>query len=99
MEGGFSSLKLTKEFYKSETAARIFQKIYGVKEFHFNLDPITVENAIIADRMDMESKIRKKSVGFHSDLIQNTVRQSFKEIFVRSHLQARNVTFNGQGFL
>lgn len=30
--GGFSSLKLTEEFYESATAKRIFRNVYGIKD-------------------------------------------------------------------
>lgn len=45
MAGGFSSLKLTSEFYESDLAARIFRKIYGLRRCQVNLCSYVVVEA------------------------------------------------------
>lgn len=36
-KGGFQSLKLTDDFFQSDTAARIFRNIFGIKKCSVNL--------------------------------------------------------------
>lgn len=45
MAGGFSSLKLTSEFYESDLAARIFRNIYGIRRCRVNLCALVVVEA------------------------------------------------------
>lgn len=47
-KGGFVSLKLTNGFYESETAARIFRKIYGIME----CEVVLSETKPLSDRVD-----------------------------------------------
>lgn len=54
-QGGFVSLKLTKDFYDSEVADRIFRKIFGIKKFTVRLSNV-LSQSNAADKIDLTSE-------------------------------------------
>lgn len=85
LAGGFSSLKLTDEFYESKLAARLFHSIYGIKECELNLVPVGVQVALINEcetetMGSVESKNNNKTVDLSSDVIHREVNASTFQI-------------------
>lgn len=62
-KGGFVSLKLTKDFYGSATADRIFENLYGIKICKIDLEPIRLDRNDSKNQHDvMEVRFCKFSI-------------------------------------
>lgn len=57
-KGGFISLRLTEDFYESETAARIFGKLFGIKNCTVALSKVLPQSV----RVDKGDSRRQSSV-------------------------------------
>lgn len=64
MEGGFGSLKLTRSFYESYAAVRIFRDVFGIKQCKVLVKPFDFESSL--GREDNNNEVSNKFECCHS---------------------------------